>query len=39
MGYRAEGGAAGVGRAVTNSVVVNLVLLLAFDLLLTVLLL
>jgi len=39
MGYRAEGGAAGVGRAVTNSVVVNIVLLLAFDMLLTVLLL
>jgi phospholipid/cholesterol/gamma-HCH transport system permease protein len=35
MGYRAEGGAAGVGRAVTNSVVVNIVLLFVFDLVLT----
>lgn len=35
MGFRAEGGAAGVGRAVTNGVVVNIVLLFVFDLLLT----
>jgi len=35
IGYRARGGAAGVGRAVTNSVVANIVLLFAFDLLLT----
>lgn len=35
VGYRAEGGAAGVGRAVTNSVVANIVLLFAFDLMLT----
>jgi phospholipid/cholesterol/gamma-HCH transport system permease protein len=38
MGYRAEGGAAGVGRAVTNSVVVNIVLVFAFDLILTMVL-
>lgn len=35
MGFRASGGAAGVGRAVTNSVVANIVLLFAFDLILT----
>jgi phospholipid/cholesterol/gamma-HCH transport system permease protein len=37
MGFHARGGAAGVGRAVTNGVVANIVLLFAFDLLLTAL--
>jgi phospholipid/cholesterol/gamma-HCH transport system permease protein len=37
FGYRARGGAAGVGRAVTRSVVCNIVLLFALDLVLTVL--
>ena len=37
FGLRARGGAAGVGRAVTRSVVCNIVLLFALDLVLTVL--
>jgi len=35
-GYRAVGGAAGVGRAVTTSVVINILLLYILDLLVTV---
>ncbi|MBN2082319.1 ABC transporter permease [bacterium] len=38
MGYRTKGGAAGVGRQVTNGVVINIVLLFAMDLLLTMVL-
>jgi phospholipid/cholesterol/gamma-HCH transport system permease protein len=34
MGYRVEGGAAGVGREVTNSVVVSIVMIFGLDLLL-----
>jgi phospholipid/cholesterol/gamma-HCH transport system permease protein len=34
MGYRVEGGAAGVGREVTNSVVVSIVMIFALDLIL-----
>jgi phospholipid/cholesterol/gamma-HCH transport system permease protein len=36
FGFRAKGGAAGVGRAVTTSVVINILLLYIFDLLLTI---
>jgi len=35
-GFRAQGGAAGVGRAVTSSVVINILLLYVLDLLLTI---
>jgi phospholipid/cholesterol/gamma-HCH transport system permease protein len=37
-GYRAEGGAAGVGQAVTRGVVINILLIFILDLVLTVLL-
>ncbi len=36
-GYRAHGGAAGVGRAVTESVTMNIILIFALDLLVTAL--